>query len=48
MNKKRKCSTSDLIDVEILRSLKEGRSQETDENLLFGQCVGYSLQKNEP
>ena len=37
-----------MIDLEILRSIKEGKSQETDENVLFGQYVGSSLQNMSP
>ena len=49
VNKKRKCTTSDMIDLEILRIIKEGKSQETaDENVLFGQYVGSSLQNMSP
>ena len=48
MNKKRKCTTSDVIDLEILRSIKEGKSQETDENVLFGQYIGSSVQNMSP
>ena len=48
VNKKRKCTTSDVIDLEILRSIKEGKSQETDENVLFGQYIGSSVQNMSP